>query len=247
MAKTQSKPDTTPLGRSSIEFMVGALISIACATIPMNWWLVLVLYVFIATIAVDVVFHSKPTIALAVYKKLLLCVTALIFIASLAYKPVAAMYKAENVIPPELQYVEKWGTDYQNVVTASIPARLVSGPGNLEMDINGSSLIKYKDRFNLVGVVSHFSAKSGSYMAQADICKSSPYGITNERMTISIPLCQSYLNEIVAGARVDNFILVAIPLGSKAGEFETLDDALERGAQIIAKKSAAGARPTFSQ
>jgi hypothetical protein len=97
--------------------------------------------------------------------------------------------------------------------------------------------LKYKDRFKLIAVVSHFLAKDGSYTDSQDICKSDSFTITDDNFPMRIELSQQFFDEIARGADSETFILLAVPPNVKPSDFKTLNEAIKLGGEIISKVS----------
>ena len=203
----------------------------------MSWQVMAILFTVLGGIAIDICLHSRTTINYSALQKTFLCLCALAFVLGIAYRQVKDRYTFEHVIPVSIEYVKMWGNKAGYAVTPTVPAKVVYGEPKLDLVIDGSALSKYSEKFELIAVVGHFLEKDGSYMDNQDISKSAAYRITDDDIVVSIPLSQMYLDEVAMGSQVDNYLLLAVPIGFSSAQFKTLKDAVDHGAQIIAKRA----------
>jgi hypothetical protein len=226
---TAARPTTPQL---SNDFIAGAWLAIFIAILPIGFWLTFIATGVMLFLAITFVMRLHTPITSGL-RKTLETIFAIAFVLCIAYKPLVDRYKDENEIPFVPPYIRTWGTPVFNGVSGPPPAKLISGPGTLLLSVDGTRLHKFKDKYKLVGIVSHALPQFGDYMESSDICKSTPYTITDGVLVITIPLCQSYMDEITQGAQIDRYWLLAVPIESDQLSVISLSGAVKSGGQII--------------
>jgi hypothetical protein len=119
------------------------------------------------------------------------------------------------------------------------PPRVISGIPIAVVVVDGRMLDKYKERFDLIAVVFHI-INSEPFMDKQGICKSKIVKIRPENLHIKIDFNDQYLTELEMGMNGENYRLLAVPIGMKPEDFGTLNEAEEKGAQIIDLGATAG-------
>jgi hypothetical protein len=94
-------------------------------------------------------------------------------------------------------------------------------------------------RCNLMAVVFHLM-NYDSFVDKSGLSKSGPVRIRPEDLQIKIGFNQQYLAEFLTGANTPTFVLLATPIGMKPEDFSTLNQAEDKGAQVIDQGSAGG-------
>ena len=130
-------------------------------------------------------------------------------------------------------YLKAWGglPGRQLVVTENPPHVVAGNPGGVVI-VNGRPLDKYKKRFELMAVVLHV-INSESYTDKRNLCKSRLMKIRPEDIEIKVDFNEQFLKEIVMGAHSQRFVLLAMPERLRPEDFDTLNDAEEKGAELI--------------
>lgn len=219
--------------------MVALLVASFIPLVP-YWIANLCLWLVIAGAAVYFCWFSRGTIDYGPWRKIFLSVCSVVFLFSIAYGQVRERYQEANIIPPQVSYLTGWGPALgPSLAVAGNPPKVISGIAKAQVTVDGRLLEKYKDKFQLMAVALHV-INGESYADKASLSKSDLVRIRNEDILIAIPLNQQYLEEMELGASTTSFDLLAVPKGMKPGDFQTLNEAEDKGAQIIGKGSAGG-------
>lgn len=224
-----------------MDFKAGALLAILIDILPIGFWLTLIFSFVMVYLAISFV-RGLNTPATPTRIRALRIIIAVAFVVSISYKPLVDRYKEENEIPFVLPYLQTWGTPVGNVISPTHPAKLASGPGTVLLSVDGTRLLKFKDKSKLVGVIGHALLKNGDYNVSSAICKSTAYTITDGVIVIPVPLCQSYMDEIVDGAPVEHYWLLAIPIDFDQSYISSLSEAEKHGARLIGVGQKEGAK-----
>jgi hypothetical protein len=235
-----SKGGNLPLERSSYEFMVALVVASVTQLIP-NWEANLTMWIVLAGIAIYFCWYSRGTAEYGNWRKFFLSLCSIIFISSIAYEQVLTRYREANIIPPPVLYMTAWGaTEGSPILRVNgTPPRVISGIPNTSVTVDGRLLEKYKRRFNLMAVALHV-INSESYMDKKGLCKSKIVKIRPEDIYIKIDYSEQFLEEIQLGAVATSYVLLATPQGMTPESFDTLNDAEDKGAQIIGSGGAGG-------
>ena len=241
----ESNP-SAPLERSSHEFMVALVFASLTQLIP-GWIAYMCCWVALAGVAVYFCWSSRATVDYGPGRKLFLCLCCVGFLFSFSYSEIMNRYREENLIPPTVMYMTGWGAPQDLTVTGN-PPRLVKGIPETAVMVDGRLLDKYKKKFELMVVVFHV-INNESYMDKTGISKSRLVKIRPEDLSIPIPYNQQFLNELALGANSDTYVLIAMPMKLKPEDFSTLNEAEDKGAQLIGRgtrvETASGSAPTI--
>lgn len=236
--KQQKSPP--PLERSSYEFMAALLVATVTQLIP-SWIAYMSFWIALAAVAVYFCLYSRGTVDYGPWRKFFLSACCIAFVSSMSYGQIKRRYEEENVIPPTIMYMTQWGaTDSSRpLVVAGTPPHVFSGVPASSATVDGRLLDKYKKRFELMVVIFH-TINNESYMDKEGICKSKLVKIRPEDLRIKVDFNTQFLEEIEMGATGQSYVLLAMPMGLKPEDFNTLNDAEDKGAQIIGKGSTTG-------
>lgn len=224
--------DSKPLERSSYEFMVALIVASITQLIP-NTWAYLLCWVVIAGVSVYFCWASRGTVGYGPWRKGFLSICCLVFLFSISYGQIKSRYQEEYVIPPGRVYLEAWGgLPGPKLVVSENPLHVVTGNAGGVVTVNGRSLDKYKKRFELMAVVLHVM-NSESYTDKGNLCKSRLMKIRPEDIVIRVDFNEQFLKEIAMGAHSQRFVLLAMPKGLRPEDIDTLNDAEEKGAELI--------------
>jgi hypothetical protein len=217
-----------PLERSSYEFIVTLGFASMTELIP-NWIFYLCCWGVIAGVGVYLCVGSAATKDYSGWRKFFLSSALLVFLFSVAYSRVKERYAQANIIPPAVSYMHEWGAG--NPTVSGTPP-ILSRPLYAHVTVDGTKLLKYKNKYNLVAILLHV-VNYEDFMQKSDLSKSKPQRIREGEMTIYIEPSQTFLFEMEHGAVSDSYFLLAVPKNLGTGDFTTLDEAEDKGAQII--------------
>lgn len=237
-----------PLERSSYEFMVALVMASIIQLIP-DWVAYTCCCTALAGVGIYFCWFSRGTVDYGAWRKIFLSLCCVVFMFSVTYSQIIDRYRDSNVIPPTVLYMTQWGQPPGTppLVINGTPPHVVSGYPGAVVTVDGRLLVKYKSRFNLMVVTFHI-INAESYMDKDSISKSKIVKIRPEDIIINISYNEQYLEEVELGVSTETFVLLAVPLKMRAEDFTTLNDAEDKGAQIIGTGSASGeveASPTL--
>jgi len=149
------------LERSSVEFYLGALIGIAIAVAPMNWWLMASLLLLGSCFVVDLCLRSPWLVAMPAPAKLVLVACALALIGGWGQGRVRELY-AEAHIPPQL--------NDDLVVSFRFPDSAQLGTDNIDVDYIISNRGAKQPWMERIGII---EASSDTISAGDNLCGSS--------------------------------------------------------------------------
>jgi hypothetical protein len=230
----QNKGNNIPLECSSYEFMVALMIASLIQMIP-NWMAYTACWVVLAGLAVYFCCCSRGTIDYGNWRKFFLSLCCLTFIFSIAYSQVLNRYREANIISPSIRYMTDYGgvPPYDPLVLSpGNPPRVISGIPSGVVTVDGRLLDKYTKKINVMVVAFHI-INSEDFMDKTGICKSKVVKIRPEDIHVRIDFNAQFLTEIWLGATGVNYMVLAVPIGMKPEDFNTLNDAVEKGAQVI--------------
>jgi hypothetical protein len=245
----KAKPSNTrsvPLERSSNEFMVAMGFAAITQLIP-DWTVYLLCWVAIAGVAIYFCLCSRGTVDYGGWRKFFLSVCCITAIFSMAYSQVLNRYREANVIPPTVKYMTYYGEDTSRpgLQITGIPPKVISGEPSSLVIVDGRLLTKYQKKFQLMAVLYH-TMNNESYMDKKELSKSGLIKIRAEDMLLKIEYNAQFLEEIERYANNESFALLAIPAGMKPEDFDTLNEAEDKGAQIIDQGSKVGPPATLT-
>jgi hypothetical protein len=196
-----------------------------------NWVAYLCCWVAIACMGIYFCVYSRGTNGYGHWRKFFLCACWLIAVVSISWGQITSRYRDANVIPPTVMYMTGWGSS--GVAVTGNPPVVVSGSPRGIVNVDGRLLDKYKEQFELMAVSLHV-LNGESYMDKSvGLCKSRLERIRPEDMTFAIDYNTDFLREIQLGAGSISFVLMAMPKGLKPEDFSTLNEAEDKGAQLI--------------
>jgi hypothetical protein len=218
--------------------MVTLVVASLTQLIP-SWWAYMLCWIALAVVTVYFCWASRATVGYGKWRKSFLSLCCLIFLLSMSYAQIKSRYQEENVIPPQVSYLKGWGpVGSAPLSVTGDPPRVVGGIPSSAVNVDGRLLDKYKKRFQLMAVVLHV-INGESYVDKGNLSKSKLMRIRPEDMLIKVDYNQQFLAESETGVGSNTFVLLAIPKGMRPEDFDTLNDAEDKGAEIIGEGTAA--------
>jgi hypothetical protein len=241
--KNPPKRTPPPLERSSYEFMVALMVASFTQLIP-DWVAYMVCWIILAGVAIYFCWFSRGTVGYGKWRKFFLSVCCVGFVFSMSYSQALNRYREANIIPPTILYMTQWGEASPTPLSVTgTPPRVIGGIPSSVAVVDGRLLVKYKSKFRLMAVNFHI-INNESYMDKQRLCKSKLVKIKPEDIPIKIDFNELYLTELEQGATSDIFILLAMPNGLEPSDFDTLNEAEEKGAQLIGSGGRSGMTTT---
>ena len=238
------KNRTKPLERSSLEFMAALVFAGVLQLITLTWIVYLVVSVTIACVGIYFCWYSRGTHDYGKGRKIFLSICCVFFVFSISYNQIVQRYQDVNTIPLNYEYMTAWGNRAQFTLDSGNPPKVTAGIARTSVNVDGRLLDKYKRRFELMAVVFHV-VNAESYMDKEGLSRSALIKIHPEDISIPIDYNTTFLVEMREGAIGEIYVLLAVPKGVKADDFSTLNDAEDKGVQIIGRGGVAGPTPTL--
>ena len=211
--------------------------------ITLSWIVYLVVSVVIACVGIYFCWYSQGTHEYGSGRKIFLSICCVFFVFSISYNQIVQRYQDVNTIPLNYQYMVQWGNHARFTIDNSNPPKVTAGLARTSVNVDGRLLDKYQKRFELMATVFHIM-NAESYMDKEGISKSALIKIHPEDISIPIEYNATYLMEMREGAIGETYVLLAVPTGVKATDFSTLNDAEDKGVQIIGRGGVAVNPPT---
>lgn len=93
------------LDHSSVEFYLGAIITILSVVIPMTWWLRCLFLLIVAVIIIDLVYRSPLTINWSFKRKHFLATSGVLLVMAIGWRPIRDDYIGTETPDLALQFV----------------------------------------------------------------------------------------------------------------------------------------------
>jgi hypothetical protein len=110
----------------------------------------------------------------------------------------------------------------------------LTGPKQGHIKLDGERLIKFANKYLLVGVCFHLFG--GEPTEATHISKSGLYDIKKGEITIAIPWTNKYINELVSGKSGTNYALMLVPKSITTDQFDSVKQAMTLGAILVEKR-----------
>jgi len=237
-------PQSTGLGRSSLEAYASIGIAIVTVVFPMSFYPKVFLLSTLLALALDLVWRSGKTIHRGIRFKIGLTCIATAALVGLSFQPMRTQFTAEFDIAENRDFIAGIGPALAYTIdTKTFPPKIVSGQAMTRMTVDGRLLDKYKGKYRLIAVVLHWLPPN-PLEDQPGISKSSVFDIQPEFIRIPIVFNDHFVIEVINGSYSESYALLAIPPTLQPEQFDSIREAENLGAKLIAR-SAMVHQPTF--
>ncbi len=219
-----------PLSRSSLEAYTGIAVGVMLGVFPVTWWMRILMFLILETVAVDFVMRSPFTIKWWKFVKYALCIAVVMLLGFVAINNVQDAYTLSRVPPPD-QYMLSYGSLDPNLLLKFPPLSLTGKPGGL-VSAAGYLLGKYAKDYRLVAVCFHYRGTS-DFKDVKNISKSAAFDIAPYSMELSIQWNNTYMSELSSGIIGPYYVLLMVPKELSVDSFDSVREAMAKGAIIL--------------